>query len=174
MSYSGVATAAIGLAVLAVAVAVAAGLLLCLKRRRPADKLLSVFLALLAAAILVSLVAVAKEPDDLQRQAQQTLVLTSAAERSELARSGHYTTSLARLERLNQGLASEIKVDGAVVRVVRGPGAGSVTLWTSLGPGTRAQALLYANGRLEQIAAGSAPSSSRHGLVLASSRRRVS
>jgi len=173
MSYSGVATAAIGLALLAVTVAVSAGVLLCLRRRRLAERLLPVFLALLVGGILVSLVAVAKGPADLQRQAQRTLVLASAAERAELARSGHFTISVARLERLSHGLKAEVAVDGAVVRVAHGPEPGSVTLWTSLGPGTRAQALLYPDGRLEQIAARSAPSS-RHGLVLVNSRGRAS
>jgi hypothetical protein len=173
MSYSGVATAAIGVVLLAVAVAVTAGVLLCLRRRRLAERLLPVFLALLVGGALVSVVAVAQGPDDLQRQAQRTLVLASTAERAELARSGHFTTSVVRLERLNHGLQTELQVDGALVRVTRGPGRGSVTLWTSLGPGTRAQALLYANGRLEQIAARGAPSS-RHRLVLADSRRRTS
>ena len=173
MSYSGVATAAIGVVLLAVAVAVTAGVLLCLRRRRLAERLLPVFLALLVGGVLVSLVAVARGPDDLQRQAQRTLVIASTAERAELARSGHFTTSVVRLERLNHGLQTELQVDGAVVRVTRGPGPGSVTLWTSLGPGTRAQALLYLNGRLEQIAARGAPSS-RHRLVLADSWGRKS
>ena len=173
MSYSGVATAAIGIALLAVAVAVAAGVLLCLRRRRMAERLLPVFLALLVGGVLVSLLAIAQGPDDLQRQAQRTLGLASTAERAALARYGHYTTSVARLARLNSGLETELKVDGAVVEVTRGPGRGSVTLSTSLGPGTRAQALLYANGRLVQLAARSA-SSSRRGLALANSGRRTS
>jgi len=100
-------------------------------------------------------------------------VLAWAAERAELARSGHFTTSVARLEHLNRDLEVELNNDGAVVRVTRGPGRGNVTLWTSLGPGTRAQALMYPDGRLEQIAARSAPSASQHGLVLANFRRRT-
>ncbi len=173
MSYSGVATAAIGLALLAVAVAIAAGVLVCLRRRRLAERLLPAFLALLVGGVLVSLVAVARSPADLQRQAQRTLVLALAAERAEMVRAGHYTTSVTRLARLNRGLEAELTVDGAVVRAARGPGAGSVTVSTSLGPGTWAQALLYADGRLEQIAAQSAVSS-RHGLALAKSRRGAS
>jgi len=173
MSYSGIATAAIGLSLLAVAVAVAAGVLLCLRRRRLAERLLPVFLALLVGGVVVSLVAVTQSPNDLQRQAQRTLVLASTAERAELARSGHYTISVTRLAQLNGSLEAELKVDGAVVQVTRGPGAGSVTLSTSLGPGTRAQALLYADGRLEQIAARSAPLS-RHGVALADPGRRSS
>ena len=69
MSYSGVATIAIGLALLAVAVAVAAGVLLCVGRKRLAERLLPVFLAVLAGGIVVSLIAVSKGPDDLQAQA---------------------------------------------------------------------------------------------------------
>ena len=173
MSYSGIATAAIGLALLAVAVALAAGVLLCLRRRRMAERLLPVFLGLLAGGVLVSLLAVAQGPEDLERQAQRTLGLASTAERAELARYGHYTTSVARLARLNRGLETELKVDGAVVQVARGPGTRGVTLSTSLGPGTRAQALLYPNGRLEQIAARSAPPS-RHRVALAGHGRRTS
>jgi hypothetical protein len=173
MSYSGIATAAIGLALLAVAVGVAGAVLLCLRRRRTAERLLPVFLALLLGGVLVSLLAVAHGPDDLQRQAERTLGLASTAERAALARYGHYTTSVARLARLNQGLEKELKVDGAVVVITRGPGASGVTLSTSLGPGTRAQALLYADGRLVQLAARSAPAS-RHGLALATPGRRTS
>jgi len=173
MSYSGIATAAIGLAMMAVTVAVAAGVLLCLRRRRLAERLLPLFLALLVGGVVVSLIAIAQAPTDLQRQAQRTLALASAAERAELARSGHYTISVARLARINQSLKTELKVDGAVVRVTRGPGAGSVTLTTSLGPGTRAEALLDAGGRLVQLAGRSA-ASSRHGLALVKSGRPAS
>ena len=173
MSYSGVATAAIGLVLLAVALAVAAGVLICVRRRRLAERLLPVILALLVGGVLLSLIAVAQSPNDLQRQAQRTLGLATAAERAELATSGHYTISVARLAWLNRDLKAELKVDGAVVRATRGPGAGSVTLVASLGPGTRAQALLYADGRLEQIAAPRGQSS-RHGLALATSPRRTS
>jgi len=173
MSFSSVAYAAISLALLAVAVAVTAGVLLCLRRRRLAERLLPVFLALLVGATLVALVAVIRGPADLEAQAQRTLVLAWAAERAELARSGHFTSSVARLEHLNRDLEVELNNDGAVVRVTRGPGRGNVTLWTSLGPGTRAQALMYPDGRLEQIAARSAPSASQHGLVLANFRRRT-
>jgi 4-amino-4-deoxy-L-arabinose transferase-like glycosyltransferase len=173
MSYSGIAVAAIGLALLAVAVAVAAGVLLCLRRRRLAERLLPLFLALLVGGVLVSLLAVAQGPDDLQRQAQQTLTLASTAERAELQRFGHYTTSVARLARLSRSLEAELTVDGALVQVSRGPGAGNVTLSTSLGPGTRAEALLYTNGRLEQIAARPALPS-RHRVALADQRRRTS
>jgi hypothetical protein len=173
MSYSGIATAAIRLALLAVAIGVAAGVLLCLRRRRTAERLLPGFLVLLVGGVLVSLLAVAQGANDLQRQAQDTLGLASTAERAQLARYGHYTTSVARLARLNRGLETELKVDGATVRVTRGPGAGSVTLSTSLGPGTRAQALLYPDGRLEQVASRTG-ASSRHRVALAEPGRRTS
>jgi hypothetical protein len=174
MSYSGVATVAIGLALLAVAIAIAAGVLLCVGRRRLAERLLPAFLTLLAGGVAVSLVAVAKGPDDLQAQAERTLMLTGTAELTELARSGSYTTSTKGLARLNRGLEAEIHVDGAVVRVTRGPGAGTVTLWASLGPGTRAQATLSRDGRLEQFDARSAPAPSAHRQALTDSRRRTS
>jgi 4-amino-4-deoxy-L-arabinose transferase-like glycosyltransferase len=174
MSYSGVATVAIGLVMLAVAVAVAAGVLLCLRRRRRAERLLPVFLGLLAAALVVSILAVRDGQHDLQRQAQRTLVLTSAAERASLSRFGHYTTSVANLKRLNSGLAVELKVDGAAVRILRGPGTGTVTLWASLGPGTEAQALLRSDGRLEEIDARSASAKSQRGQAPSDSRRHPS
>jgi hypothetical protein len=174
MSYSGVATVAIGLALLAVAVAVAAGVLLCVGRRRLAERLLPVFLTLLAGGIVISLVAVWKGPDDLQAQAERTLKFAGTAERAELARSGRYTTSVPLLARLNEGLETELHVDGAVVLIRRGPGIGNVTLWTSLGPGTRAEATLQTDGRLEEIDTRSAPAPSARGQVLTDSRRHPS
>lgn len=174
MSYSGVATIAIGLALLAVAVAVAAGVLLCVGRKRLAERLLPVFLAVLAGGIVVSLIAVSKGPDDLQAQAERTLELAGTAERAELARSGRYTTSLQMLARLNGSLETELHVDGAVVRIARGPGVGNVTLWASLGPGTRAQATLHTDGRLEEIDTRSAPAPSTRSQVRTDSRRHPS
>ncbi len=157
MSYSGAAAVAIVLALLAVAVAVAAAVLLCVGRRRMAERMLPAFLAVLVGGTAVSLVAVSKGPDDLQAQAERTLSAAGRAERVELARSGRYTTSVWRLARLNGSLETELHVDGAVVRISRGPGAGNVTLWASLGPGTRAEATLQIDGRLEEFDARSAP-----------------
>jgi hypothetical protein len=174
MSYSGVAFVAIGLALLAVAVAAVAGVLLCIGRRRLAERLLPVFLSVLAGGIVVSLVAVWKGPGDLQAQAERTLMLAGTAERAELAHSGRYTISVRRLERLNRGLEAEVNVDGAVVRITRGPGAGNVTLWASLGPGTRAQATLQTDGRLEEIDTRGAPAPSARGQVPGDSGRHPS
>ena len=67
-----------------------------------------------------------------------------------------------------------MQVDGAVVRIVRGPGVGDVTLWTSLGPGTRAQATLQTNGQLEEIDTHSAPAPSARSQVPTDSRRHPS
>jgi hypothetical protein len=171
MSYSGVATAAIGLAVLAAAVAVAAGVLLCLRRRRLAEKLLPVFLAVLAGVIVLAFVAVAQSENDLQAHAERTLTLASTAERTELARTGRYTRSLLRLERLDRAFANDVKVNEPSVLVLRGPGRGNVTLRVSFGPGTRAQATLLADGHVERIAARGSPAASHTAAPTTSGRR---
>lgn len=152
MSFSGLAIAATILALVGVVVAVAAGLLLCLGRRRLAERVLPVFLLVLAGGTLLSFAAMAEGPKDLQDQAERTLAFAAAAERTELARSGHYTTSVARLGRLDRSLRTDVKVSEPNVQVLRGPGVGSVTVWVSLGPGTRAQATLRPDGRLESVA----------------------
>jgi len=142
MAFSSLAIVAIAVGCLAVAVAVAAGVMLIAGRRRLAERALPAFLIVLAAGIVLSFAAAAESANDLQRQAKRTLALASTAERTELAEHGSYTRSVRRLERLNPGLATEIRVDGAVVSVLRGPERGSIVLRTSLGPGTRAQATL--------------------------------
>jgi hypothetical protein len=186
MSFSGLAIAAMLLALVGATVAVAAGVLLCLGRRRQAERALPVFLAVLAGGILLSFAAMAAGPKDLQRQAQRTLAYAAAAERTELARSGHYTTSVARLERLNRSFRLDVKVNEPIVRLSRGSDPGSVTLWISLGPGTRAQATLHRDGRLEGVARRRSPDrlesveahrtspSARRGLVEASVRPHTS
>ncbi len=143
MGYSTLATIAIAVGCLGVAVAVGAGVLLIAGRRRVAERALPAFLVVLAAGILLSFAAVAESANDLQHQAERTLAYASAAERTEFARTGHFTRSPTRLERLNPSLAREMKVDGATVYVVRGRQRGSAIVRTSLGPGTRAQATLY-------------------------------
>jgi hypothetical protein len=143
MGYSILATVAIVVGCLAVAVAVAAGLLLIAGRRRVAERALPAFLVVLVAGILLSFAAVAESANNLQHQAVQTLGFASAAERAQFARTGHFTRSVIELQRLNRGLATEMKVDGATVVALRGHEKGSVFLRTSLGPGTRAQATLY-------------------------------
>jgi hypothetical protein len=143
MGYSTLATVAIIVGCLAVAVAVAAGVLLIAGRRRVAERALPAFLGVLVVGILLSFAAVAESANDLQHQAERTLADASAAERIELARTGHFTASPVRLERLNRGVATETKVDGATVVVFRGHRRGSIILRASLGPGTRAQATLY-------------------------------
>jgi predicted membrane-bound mannosyltransferase len=142
MAFSSLATVAIVLGCLAVAVAVGAGVMLLTGRRRVAERALPAFLVVLAGGILLSFAAAAESANDLQRQAKQTVADASTAERAELARTGRFTRSVYRLERLNHGLATEIKVDGAVVVVLRARDHG-VLLKASLGPGTRAQATLY-------------------------------
>jgi hypothetical protein len=143
MGYSTLAAIAIAVACLGVAVSVGAGVLLIAGRRSLAERALPAFLVVLAAGILLSFAAVAESANDLQHQAERTLAYASAAERSELARTGHFTRSPGQLARLNAGLAREMKVDGATVYVLRGRERGSAIVRTSLGPGTRAQATLY-------------------------------
>lgn len=143
MAFSIFAIVAIAVGCLAVAVAVAAGVMLIAGRRRLAERALPAFLIVLAAGIVLSFAAAAESANDLQRQAKRTLALASTAERTALARHGRYTRSVRLLEHLNRGLATEVKVDGAVVTLLRGPEPGSILLRTSLGPGTRAQATLY-------------------------------
>ena len=146
MAYSTLATVAIVVGCFAVAVAVGAGVLLIAGRRRVAERALPAFLVVLAAGILLSFAAVAESANDLQHQADRTLALASAAEHTEFARTGRFTRSPVRLARLSPGLATEIKVDGAIVQVLRGRERGSIVLRTSLGPGTRAQATLNPRG----------------------------
>ncbi|MGO9497820.1 MAG: hypothetical protein ACLQA5_14100 [Solirubrobacteraceae bacterium] len=174
MSYSGLATAAVVLAVLAAAVAVTAGILLCVGRRRLAEKTLPVFLGVLACVIVVTFAAVATSESDLRTHTQRTLALASAAERTELSRTGRYTVSVLRLERLNRAFAVDVKVNEPIVRVTSGPGRRAVTLWVSAGPGTHAQATLGADGRLEPVSERGARAPSRRRLVLATSGRRLS
>ena len=174
MSYSTLAAAAIVLGLLAFALAVAAGVLLCIGRRRLAQRTLPVFLGVLAGVLVLAFAAAVESANDLQAHAERTLGLASAAERTEMARTGHYTISVTRLKRIDRAFAADVKVNEPVVRLTRGPGAGNVTLWVSLGPGTRAQATLHANGRLEDISAPAAKASSRRGLVLGVSGRRIS
>lgn len=142
MAFSSLAIIAIAVGCLAVAVAVGAGVLLIAGRRRLAERALPAFLIVLAAGIVLSFAAVAESENDLQRQAERTLTLASAAERTELAHFGRYTPWVRQLERFSPGLATAVKVDGAIVQVLRGPRRGSIVLRTTLGPGTRAQATL--------------------------------
>ena len=174
MSYSTLATAAIVLGVLAAAVAVTAGVLVCIGRRGLAQRTPPLFLGVLAGVIVLAFAAVAESADDLQDHAERTLGLASAAERMQMARTGRYTTSVVRLEQIDRTFAADVKVNEPVVRLTRGPREGNVTLWVSFAPGTRAQATLRANGRLEDISAPAARTSSRRGLVLGISRRRIS
>ena len=172
MSYSALASVAIVLALLAVAVALTAGVLVCVGRRRLAEKALPVFLGLLACAIVVTFAAVATSQNDLRSHTRRTLALASAAERAELSRTGRYTMSVFSLERVDRAFAADVKINQPIVRVTRGPGRGDVTLWVSLGPGTHAQATLHPDGRLVPVSARGARVPSRRRLVLATSERR--
>jgi len=172
MSYSVLASVAIVLAVLAVAVALTAGILVCAGRRRLAEKALPVFLGLLGCVIVVTFAAVATSESDLRSHTKRTLALASTAERTELSRTGRYTMSVFSLERVDRAFAADVKINQPIVRVTKGPGRGEVTLWVSLGPGTHAQATLHPDGRLVPVSARGARTQSRRRLVLASSERR--
>lgn len=174
MTFSGLAIAAIVLAVLAISVAAAAAVLLFVGRRRLAERLLPAFLAVLAGGIMLSFAAVAESREDLQGQAERTLNFVAGAERTELTHTGHYTTSVLRLARLSHGLAVELKVDGAEVGVMRGPDTGTITVWASLGTGTRAVATLDAAGRVVRVVAHRRAHSTGRGLVQTRARRQRS
>jgi hypothetical protein len=174
MSYSILATAAIGAACLAVVVAVVVAVLLCARRRRWAKGALTVMLAVLAGGIMLSFATAAESDHDLQTQARRTVSLAASAERTELARTGRWTVSVARLRRLSPALSIEMTVDGAIVRLDRGPRAGTVTISVTLGPGTLAVATLRPGGPLGRGARRLTTHSGEHKLVLAGSRRHAS
>ena len=113
MSYSTLATAAIVLGVFAAGIAVTAGALLCVGRRRLAQRALPVFLGVLAGVIVLAFAAVAESEDDLQAHAERTLGLASAAERTEMTQTGRYTISVVRLERVDRAFAADVKVESA-------------------------------------------------------------
>ena len=118
-NYTILSTASVVLALLAFAFALATGVLVCVKRRRWADKTLSVLLAVLAASAASAFLAAAEGQNDLQGQSRRVASLAALAEQRAHSRFGRYTTSIARLERLSPALATEVRVDGAVVGIVQ-------------------------------------------------------
>ena len=152
MSYSTLATASVSLALLAIAVAVAWAILRCLRRRKWADRALTVMLVLLAGGAACSFYAGVESRYDLQDQAHRVISLAASAERVALARSGRYTTSVAGLSRLSPALAADMRVDGAKVTVVRASRAGSVRLRVTLGYGSVTRLTLRPGARLHRLA----------------------
>lgn len=143
MNYSTLSTASISLAFVAVAVALAAAILTCIRRKRWANAAVTLAVVLLLGAGASSLLAAHESQRDLQAQTYQVLSLAASAERATDAQSGRYTFSIARLERLRPALALEIRDDGASVQATINRRARSVRLRASLGFGTHAVLTLH-------------------------------
>ncbi len=90
---------------------------------------------------------------NLQAQTHRVLVLAASAERAALASSGHYTTSIARLQRLRPALAQEIRVDGASVQAQTDAITRGIVLHASLGFGTTAMLVLESRDRAIHLVA---------------------
>jgi folylpolyglutamate synthase/dihydropteroate synthase len=115
MSFSTLSTVAVGLAFLAMTVAVIAGILVCLRRRERANRALALAVVLFAAATATAFGAAARSGNDLQVETHAVLALAASAERTAHARYGRYTTSIARLERISPALADQLSLDAAHV-----------------------------------------------------------
>lgn len=145
--YTILATASIILALLALALAVATVLLVCVKRRRWADRTLSVLLAVLAAGATSAFFAGVEGQNDLQAGARRVASLAASAEQRAHSRFGRYTTSVARLQRLSLALATELRVNGAAVAMSRSRVTDSVHIHAWLGYGTSARLTLHHHPR---------------------------
>ena len=115
MSFSTLSTVAVGLAFVAMGVAVLAGVLVCLRRRERANRAFAVVVVLFAAATATAFGAGARSGNDLQVETRAVLALAASAERTAHARSGSYTSSIARLERISPTLADQLSLDAAHV-----------------------------------------------------------
>lgn len=141
-NYTILATGSIVLALLALACAVATVLLVCVKRRRWAEKTLSVLLAVLAAGATSAFLAAAEGQNDLQAQSRRVASLAALAEQRTHSRFGRYTTSTVRLEQLSPALATELRDDGAAVDIARSRVGDSLRIHATLGYGTGARLTL--------------------------------
>jgi hypothetical protein len=152
--YTILATASIILALLASALAVVTVILVCVKRRPWADRTLTVMLAVLAAGAASAFFAGVEGQNDLQTQSRRVASLAASAEQSAHSRSGRYTNSVARLQRLSPALATQIRVNGAAVSMRRSTVTDSVRIHAWLGYGTSARLTLrhHARGRLYGLA----------------------
>jgi hypothetical protein len=115
MSFSTLATLAASLAFTAIVVAVIAGMLYRVRRREWANGAFVLMVVLFAAATASAFGAAARSENDLQVESRAVLSLAAAAERIAHARSGRYTTSIARLQRISPALARQISLDSAHV-----------------------------------------------------------
>jgi hypothetical protein len=147
VSYSTFATASISLALVAVAVSVAAVVLQRARRPRWASRAFSLVLVVFGAAAASAFFAACEGDRNLQAQTHRVLALAASAERTALARSGRFTTSIARLQRLRPALADEIRVDGASVQAQTDAITRSIVLHASLGFGTTAMLMLDSRDR---------------------------
>jgi hypothetical protein len=115
MSFSTLATVAVGLALVAVTIAGLAGILVRLRRREQANRAFALVVVLFAAATASAFGAAARSGSDLQVETRAVLSLAASAERIVHARSGRYTVSIAYLERISPALADQISLDAAHV-----------------------------------------------------------
>jgi hypothetical protein len=113
MSFSTLATVAVGLALMAIGVAVVAGILVCLRRREWANGAFVLMAVLFVAATASAFGAAARSGSDLQLETRAVLSLAASAERAAHTRAGRYTTSIARLQRISPALADQISLVGA-------------------------------------------------------------
>lgn len=148
MSYSTLARAALGLALLAIAVAAVSAILFRIRRRQLANRALMLTLALFAGAAAVSLLTAIRSQHQIQGQAHRMLSLAAAAERASVRRSGRYTTSVKALWRVYPALYFESRKDQPTLHVNRGAAAGSIRLQTWLGAGSIAERTLPPVARL--------------------------
>jgi hypothetical protein len=165
MSYSILATASVSLALLAIALGVAWAVLRCFRRKRWADRALTLMLVLLAGGAACSFYAGVRSRYDLQSQARRVISLAASAERVAIARSGRYTTSVARLWQLSPALAADMRINGARVSVERPSRAGSVRLRVTLGYGSLTWLTLRRGARLHRLAGPRVASSRSAGSV---------
>ncbi|MGZ4245596.1 MAG: hypothetical protein ACXVSE_15020 [Solirubrobacteraceae bacterium] len=145
--YTILATASIILALLALALAVATVLLVCVKRRPWADRALSVLLAVLAVGATCAFFAGVEGQNDLQVQSRRVASLAASAEQRAHSRFGRYTTSVAQLRRLSPALATQLRVNGAAVAMSRSRVTDTVRIHAWLGYGTSARLTLHHHPR---------------------------
>lgn len=140
MSYSILSSISIGLAFTALALAVLAGISVCVRRRQWASRTFTPMLVVLLGAGAFGLLASAESDHGLQTQARGVVSLAASAERTARVRFGSYTVSVTALQRLSSALADEMRNNGAAVSagVVRD----GIRLQASLGYGTSAKLTL--------------------------------
>jgi hypothetical protein len=141
VSYPILVMVSVVLALSAVTVAAVVAVLTLARRRRWAQRGVGVILALLTGAAAFGFLASAEGDHNLQQQTHLVMSLARSAEHSEHARTGRYTSSITRLSRLNRGLATEIRVEGAWLVATRSKNGDRVRLQDSLGFQTNAETI---------------------------------